>query len=138
MALPALLVAVTGLVVLRRNRLEKNVALARRQKAPRAARLNIQRAEQAIRHRDAAAFYEALWNAIAEYFGHRLNLAPGQVTLQSVLARIPGESGTVEQLFNTVEQRRYGIRGETDDPQEMKLLLRQLVGVLKKCERMKL
>ena len=135
--IPAFLVAVTGMAVARRSHLEQNEALARRQKAPKAARQNILRAEQAIRNSDVSAFDEAVWNTLVEYFGHRLNLAPGEVTLQSVLERIPDESGSIAHLFNTTEQRRYGITGSDSDHAEMKSLLKQLVAELKKCERIK-
>jgi hypothetical protein len=137
LVLPACIVAITALIVARRSRFEQNEALARRQKAPRAARQNIQQAGQAIKSGDTAAFYEAVWNALTEYFGHRFNLAPGEVTLQSVLERIPDEDRAIEQLFSITEQRRYGIRDGERDPAEMKNLLRQLIALLKKCERIR-
>ncbi len=136
---PALLAAVTGIATGRRKRLATDVALARRQKAPKVARQNIQLAEQALKRSDTTAFYSAMWNAMAEYFGHRLNLSPGQVTLQTVRKQIPDETGAIEQLFNTIEQRRYGVRSDEDNEQtEMQTLLRQLTATLKQCERMKL
>lgn len=137
--LPALLLGIVALATARRNRLARNVALARRQKAPKAARKHVQAAEQAMRNGEAAAFNEALWNALAAYFGHRLNLAPGEVSLPTVLARIPDGHPEIEDLFNTVEQRRYGIQssdGAAKD--EMKQLLKKLTATLKECERMKL
>jgi hypothetical protein len=137
MALPALLVALAAGVSARRNALANDVALSRRQKAPKAARAHIQRAGQTLRQNNETEFHEALWNALADYFGHRLNLAPGEVTLQAVLARFPGESAALETLFNTVEQRRYGIRSGQGGPDEMKALLQQLEITLRKCERMK-
>ncbi len=137
--LPALLLAITAGIAARRNRLAGDIALARRQKAPKAARRNIQLAEQAMRKADEAAFYEALWNALADYFGHRLNLPPGDVNLQSVQNRIPEESETLATLFNTIKQRRYAFGGTSDNPQEeMKNLLKQCNTTLRKCERMKL
>ena len=115
-----------------------NVALARRQKAPKAARKQVQRADQAMRKKNEPAFYEALWNALAEYFGHRLNLAPGEVSLQAVLSTFPGVSEELEALFNTVEQRRYGIQsGQENSKDEMKMLLNKLTSTLKACERIK-
>ncbi len=138
LALPALLLAIVTGITARRNRLASDIALARRQKAPRAARRNVQLAEQALRKGNEAAFYEAMWDALADYFGHRLNLAPGQVTLQTVLARVPREAEVLETLFNTIEQRRYGLRSGEGSKEEMKALLRQLNATLRKCERMKL
>ena len=129
--------AVAG-VAANRNALANDVARARRQKAPKAARKNLQRAEQALRKRDEAAFHEALWNTLADYFGHRLNLAPGEVDLQTVLARMPQESEALETLFNTIEQRRYGLGSGKSSTAEKKILLRQLAATLRKCERIKL
>ena len=139
LALPLAGLIALSIVVARRTALDHNVALARRQKAPKSARRNIQLAERAMRAQDEAAFHQALWDALAEYFGHRLNLAPGEISLQTVLARIPGETAAIEHLFNDLEQRRYGIRSREGDPgNEMKALLRELASVLKQCERMKL
>lgn len=139
LALPALLLMLVAGILARRNRLSNNVALARRQKAPKAARKQVQRAEQALRKRDEAAFYEALWNAMAEYFGHRINLAPGDVSLQAVLKSFPTEQAAIEALFTAVEQRRYGIQPDAaNSKDEMKTLLNQLTTTLKTCERIKL
>ena len=138
LALPALLLTVIAGITAHRNRLASNVALARRQKAPKTARRNVQLAEQALRKKDEAAFYEAMWDALTDYFGHRLNLAPGEVTLQTVLTRVPRETEALEALFSTIEQRRYGLRSGDDSKEEMKALLRQLNHTLRKCERMKL
>ena len=137
-AAPALLLVIVGMGTARRNRLAGNVALARRQKAPRVARAHIQRAEQAMRKKDSHAFHEALWGALTEYFGHRLNLAPGEVSLQSVLDRVPREQDSLETLFNTIEQRRYAYGTDGEEKDEMKALLKQLTATLKKCERMKI
>ena len=139
LALPALLLIVVAGTMARRNTLANNVALARRQKAPKAARRNVQRAEQALRKKDEHEFYEALWNTLAEYFGHRLNLAPGEVTLAAVATVFPQEQAALNQLFNTIEQRRYGIQSsEKNSTKDMKTLLRELTATLKKCERRKL
>ena len=138
LALPALLLLIVAGITANRNALANDVARARRQKAPKAARKNLQRAEQAIRKKDEAAFHEAMWDTLIEYFGHRLNLAPGEVTLQSVLARMPQEADALEALFNTIEQRRYGLGAGTHSKAEMKSLLKQLNTTLRKCERIRL
>lgn len=136
--LPALLVALAGAVSMRRRALAGNIELARRQQAPKAARKQIRCAEKAIQAGDADAFYKALWDALSTYFGHRLNLAPGQITLQTVLEKVPDESGDIAQLFQTVEHRRYGIDAEPEHQHdEMKQLLHRLNLTLRKCERMK-
>ena len=136
--LPALLLLLVTSVSIYRNRLAGNVALARRQKAPKAARRTIQIAEQALRKKNESAFYEALWNTLMDYFGHRLNLAPGEVTQSAVLTRIPSEARELEALFSVIEQHRYGMRSGEGAPKEMKALLKQLTCTLRKCERMKL
>lgn len=138
LALPPLVLAHAGGWVWRRNRLSGNVALARRQKAPKAARIQIHHAQAALKKQDESAFYEAMWSALTHYFGHRLNLAPGEVSLPAVLARIPDKEGLVSALFTTIEQRRYGVRAGAGAKDEMAALLRQLSAVLKTCERMRL
>jgi hypothetical protein len=139
LALPTLLLVVVAGTTARSNKLANNVALARRQKAPKAARRNVQRAEQAMRKEDEASFNEALWDALAEYFGHRLNLAPGEVTLDAVIKKLPQEKAALENLFKTIEQRRYGIQSTGENTKDdMKMLLGELTATLKKCERRKI
>jgi hypothetical protein len=139
LALPLLLLILIGGGMARRNQLAGNVALARRQKAPKAARRQIQLAEQARRKKDEKTFYEALWNALAEYFGHRLNLAPGEVELQAVRNAFPKQQASIDHLFNTIEQRRYGFTSEAPlSSGEMKILLKELTATLKTCERVRL
>ena len=138
LALPALLLLAVGGITANRNALANDVARARRQKAPKAARRNIQRAEQAMRKHDETAFNEALWNTLTDYFGHRLNLAPGEVSLQTVLRHMPQQAEAIEALYNTIEQRRYGLGAVSSSKAEMKGLLRQTTATLKQCERIKL
>lgn len=139
LSFPAILLLAIAGITTNRNALANDIARARRQKAPKATKKNVKHAERAIRNRDEGAFYEALWDTLTDYFGHRLNLAPGEVSLSSVLACLPQESESLTQLFNTIEQRRYGFHSENDKPQdEMKVLLHQLAATLKKCERIKL
>ncbi|MCF7847947.1 MAG: BatD family protein [Kiritimatiellales bacterium] len=143
LVLPILLLAVVFMATLKRDALEVDVARARRHKAPKAARKNIQQVEHAIRKKDEPAFYEALWKTLTEYFGNRLNLAAGEVSLSAVLSRLPGETKqeaeTLTMLFDRIEQMRYGV-GEPADhsKQEMKEMLAQTTRILKRCERMKL
>jgi len=133
---PALLLLAIAGISANRNALANDVARARRQKAPRAARKNLQRAEQALRKKDESAFYEALWNTLTDYFGHRLNLAPGEVSAAAVLARLPQQSEALEILFTTLERRRYGTHSG-DSKNEMKDLLQQTTATLRQCERIK-
>ena len=136
LAFPALLLLTLFGITTNRTALSNDIARARRQKAPKIARANLKRAEQALRKKDEPAFYEALWDTLTEYFGHRLNLAPGEVSLPAVLARLPQQANVLENLFNTVEQRRYGIQSG-DHHENMKDLLKQTTTTLRQCERMK-
>ena len=136
LGLPALFLLLISGIAARRNTLANNTALARRQKAPKAARKHIQRAEHALREKDSLAFHAALWDALTEYFGHRLNLPPGEVTQQAVCSRIPQEAETIGTLFETIEQQRYGFGESRND--EMKPLLKQLTATMRTCEKVKL
>jgi hypothetical protein len=138
LALPAMLLAATSALVGRHNTLKGDVARMRRQKAPAAARKQIQRAENALRKQDGATFHDALWAALADYFGHRLNLAPGEISLPVVQARIQEPDEMLNTLFSTIEQQRYGYEENGLSEAEMKSLLRELTVTLKKYERIKL
>ena len=73
----------------RRNRLATDIALARRQKAPRSARANLRKAEAALKaSASPTAVFEALAAAAADYFGHRLNLPPGAVDAPLILEKL--------------------------------------------------
>ena len=73
----------------RRNRLAADIALARRQKAPRSARANLRKAEAALKaSASPVAVFEALAAAAADYFGHRLNLPPGAVEAPLILEKL--------------------------------------------------
>ncbi len=136
LAFPALLLLAMAGLSAHRNALANNVARARRQKAPKAARKNLRRAEHALRKKDETAFYGELWDTLTTYFGHRLNLAPGEITLSIVLARLPQQAEAIESLFNTIEQRRYGIQSG-GEKKAMKNLLKQTTTTLRQCERVK-
>jgi hypothetical protein len=135
--LPALLVFGAWFRSAHRNALAGDVARARRQKAPKAAKEQLQRAHVALRKKDAALFYEAAWNALADYLGHRLNLAPGEVSANKVAEKIPQQAEALTELFNTIEQRRYGASASEDSVAEMKQILKRIEQVLAKCERIK-
>lgn len=86
--LPPLALAGLAFATRRRQRLASDIAFARRQKAPRAARAGLRRASAALVAGTSAnesptalahAVFEPLADAAAHYFGHRLNLPPGAV-----------------------------------------------------------
>ncbi len=143
--LPAVLVTGAAFFLgqrLRRNR-QSDTARVRRQKAPRAARKALRVAEHAKRRVDVPAFYDALWNALADYFGHRLNLPPGDVTSSTVLQTMgragfdPEKINMLRTIFEQVEACRYGQPG-TVSPEGMEKLQGGLEQILKQCEKAKL
>jgi hypothetical protein len=142
--LPAALLLGVALFLGRRfHRVRRNdTARARRQKAPKAARKALHAAEHARQRSDTAAFYDALWHAMADYFGHRLNLPPGDVTASAVLQALvqnnftPEQINTLSAIFEQVESSRYG-RPEAVSPEEMKKLQSSLEQILKHCEKIK-
>jgi hypothetical protein len=140
---PPILLALLLLSVIRRDKMADDTAFARRKKAPKAARKGLKKAQHALARRDASAFYEAIWETLSTYFGNRLNLAPGEVTLKRLLERIDQpdspEATQFTTLFEQVDHRRYGIgASKEDDKKEMKELLNMLTQALKNAERMKL
>lgn len=144
-AVPALATALLFVIVRRRTRLASDVALARRQRAPRSARAAIRKAEAALAKSDRRAFFEAAWDALASYFGDRLNLAPGELGSDAVLhalrrARLaPAELERVRILFERCERERFGIAGdEAVHETHLRGILNELNGVLRQCERLRL
>jgi hypothetical protein len=76
------LLGLAGLFVLLRRRegLRRDVARARRQRAPRSARAGLRKAEDALARQDTDGFYDGIWEALCSYYGNRLNLSPGEIT----------------------------------------------------------
>ena len=140
LAIPPLFLFILWGMIARRNALANDVAKARRQKAPKAARQQIAQARRAMQKKEASAFYEAVWNTLADYFGHRLNLPPGEISAQRVATRIPQQAEEITDLFSLIEQRRYGAGHPPQDElrKEMKEILRRTERLLSKCERIKL
>jgi len=144
--IPPIALAILFMAVRRKNVLSEDIARARRYKAPRAARGAIQNAENAITKNDRAAFFEALFDAISSYFGHRLNLAPGEVT-SDIVHRAMQKAGLentvlsqIDALFERCEVERFGAtntESESSDKNEMRDLLTTLHNVLKACEKAK-
>jgi hypothetical protein len=124
-----------------RNR-QNDTVRARRQKAPKAARKALHAAEQARKHGNTKAFYDALWNALADYFGHRLNLPPGDVTSSTVLSSLsragldPEHVNTLRTVFEQVEASRYGALVNSS-PEQMESFQRSLERTLTRCKRLR-
>ncbi|MBN1269001.1 MAG: protein BatD [Kiritimatiellae bacterium] len=142
--LPVAAAAALFFSVRRRKSLAQDVARARRQRAPRSARSALRKAEHALHRRDTAAFYEAVWEALASYFGDRLNLAPGEVSADLVTAalskgRLPdADVEALRGLFQRCELARFGQRVVGSDDQDMRGILDDLGRLLRACERVRL
>ncbi len=119
----------------------KNVAKSRRQKAPKAARAALKKASLARKNGDAAAFYNALWNALADYFGNRLNLAPGEISAPIIFQTLENSTLSSEtldrlkELFHEVDAGRYSPVPPSTEKTEQQLLF--LTQTLKQCEKCK-
>ncbi len=134
----------------RRDILEKDIAQARRHQAPRSARAAVRKAEQALSTGDRRQFFESVWEAMASYFGNRLNLSAGEVTGDAVLNALTAARAnsaileTLRTLFGRCEQERFGHEAgateplSNDDKKEGAGILSHLHNVLKQCERIRI
>ncbi len=119
----------------------KDTAWMRRQKAPKAARKALKQATLARKNEDTPAFYNALWNALAEYFGNRLNLAPGEISAPVVFQALENSTLSVETLeplkalFDQIDAGRYSPVPPSSEKTEQQLLI--LTQTLKQCEKCK-
>jgi len=115
----------------------KDTAWVRRQQAPKAARQGLKAANLALRNNEPEAFYEAIGNALSTYFGHRLNLPPGDVTPATVLTALEqagADTTTLKSIFEKVEGARYGMGSENsiDTMRSLKTDLRKIFQSTKK------
>lgn len=147
--LPPLIALSLFAVSRRRDALARDHARSRRRRAPKRAREGIRRAGSALDHGDYAAFHEAVWDALGDYFGDRLNLAPGEISGDEVARRFSGgglseaDLTTLRDVFAACEQARFGFgrTGETmTDPERAAAdtLLQSLETVLEVCEEVRL
>jgi hypothetical protein len=139
-ALAAILVIFAGRKFYRAR--QGNTAKVRRKKAPKAARKALYAAEHARRHGNVSAFYDSLRNALTDYFGHRLNLPPGDVTPTTVLQASsaaglsPEHTDMLRAIFERIEVYRYGQSG-TATFEDMEKLQNSLDRTLRQCEKLK-
>jgi hypothetical protein len=119
----------------------KDIAWMRRQKAPKAARQALRTATQARNQGDVPAFYNALWTALADYFGNRLNLAPGEISAPIVLqvlqeaASSPALLQSAQTLFEQVDAARYSPPSTRLDPETAEQQQTNLTQLLKQLEK---
>ncbi|MCX6996778.1 MAG: BatD family protein [Kiritimatiellaeota bacterium] len=149
-ALPLLAVGVTRLISRRRAALSQDLRRARRLRAPRSARAAIRQAEIALRQGQRGPFFEALWTALAAYFGNRLNLAPGEVSFEALAAAAqraatpPALLERIRRLLAQCEQERFGraTHPEQGAPalpaDEGEPLIEELQALLRAFERIRL
>jgi hypothetical protein len=136
--------------VRRREELARDVVKARRQLAPSAARSGISAAEQALREGNPVRFHEALWEALSSYFGHRLNLLPGEISGDVVTERLsqagldPADIARLGEIFRLSEQERFGRPSSVATPltakerQRLSGALEELGRLLHVCEEIML
>ena len=128
----------------RRNRLATDVALARRQKAPRSARANLHKAEAALKESGTpAAVFGPLAAAAADYFGHRLNLPPGAVEAPLILAKLQAarlDDGALtkwQEFFALSDRVRYASSADLTRA-ALQDWVDTLAALLRKAERIRL
>lgn len=120
----------------------KDTARLRRQKAPKAARQALRAAARARRQGNTSEFYDFLGAALNDYFGHRLNLSPGEIFSSAVSQALNKANAperliaTVTDLFGQVEANRYGFKADPS-PDAMNQKERMLTDILKQCEQLK-
>ena len=138
---PPIVLAALFLIARRREELASDISKARREMAPRSARAALAKAEAAAAANDVKAFFDALWEALASYFGNRLNLPPGDVTYDIVLGRLeagglpPSSVQWLKSLMELCDQSRFGAgTGTAPD----RALIRELGQILRACEKIRL
>jgi hypothetical protein len=131
----------------RREERARAPAKARRQIAPKTARVGIGEVEEALRQRDPGRFSEALWKALSTYFCHRLNLLPGEISGQLVTGRLSQEGvdpkvvARLGEIFELSERERFARPPGTaahlaaGEEQRLAALLAELDSLLQACEK---
>lgn len=120
----------------------KDTVRLRRQKAPKAARRALRAAARARRQGNTSEFYDSLGAALSDYFGHRLNLSPGEIfssTVSQALSKANAPERLVDDvtdLFGQVEANRYGIKADPSAESTGRMISR-LEEILKQCEKLK-
>jgi len=129
--------------------LARDSAKARRLEAPRSARAALVAATTALETRPAQEFFESVWRVLADYFGHRFNLAPGEVTREEVALRLhrvglpAADIQQVREFFGQCEDMRFGggpaVRQPLDEPSRTlwRARLDELSALLRRCERLR-
>jgi hypothetical protein len=127
----------------RRNRLATDIALARRQKAPRSARANLHKAEAALKESAAPnAVFAPLAAAVSDYFGHRLNLPPGAIDASLILEKLrAAKAGDAllakwREFFALSDQIRYASSSDLSR-EALQIWISTVASLLRKAERIR-
>lgn len=121
----------------------KDTAWLRRQKAPKIAQKALREAAAARKKGDAAAFYNALGEAMYGYFGNRLNLPPGETTAEKILAKLTEKNidslqiEPIKHLLESIELYRYGLSGNTPQADRMESMQNITEKELRSIEKLK-
>jgi len=127
----------------RKEGLKHDVAKARRLRAPKSAIPGLRKADQALRKSDTASGIEGIWEALAAYFGDRLNLAPGETTPILVLSALEkggmnkNTRSELSDVFQMCEEARFGGSASTDAA-TLQHMLKVVPGILKASEKIRL
>lgn len=141
-SIPLFMIGLLAAFVYRRDQLRTDRAKARRAEAPRSARRALKNA-QSVLGTDSAAFYEALWSALAEYFANRLNLAAGEISidvLEKSFSQTPDGNellSRIQPMIERCEQARFGLQADATTEEKQKQL-DDLQELLKDCERVRI
>lgn len=143
--LPPLAVLLAFMVARRRQLRSGDVRWARREQAPRSARRALRAAEQALQNNQREQFFEALADALRGYFGHRLNLPPGDVTPEGLLRVLQTAqvdtalTARVQSLLELCDHARFGQAGGTAlDREAGRHTLQEIAGLLRNFEKVRL
>ena len=111
--LPVLFLLALYIVQKRRNRLRSDAAYAGRVNASRVSKESLKRLERNLKNGDTKVFYEALFDALQHYIGHRLHLPPAGITSDIVDGALMSRGvdmevlGKIRRLFEICDQARF-------------------------------
>lgn len=142
--LPLLALVMLFLWQQRREAVNRDHTRRRRMQAPRSARKSLRRAETALNSADDGTFHQALWQALADYVGHRANLEPGEVS-PALILQLCRKAGMNENqlqdldtLMRECEEARFASSGAGDDPMRRKEQLQRTQDMLRTMEKVRL
>ncbi|WP_448577118.1 hypothetical protein, partial [Thermosphaera sp.] len=94
---------------------------------------------QAVGRGCRADLYNAIWEALTQYFGGRLGLPPGEISVSSILARLAERDAEWERALRSVFEQCEAARfaGGAEDPMtpEDRALPDRVAEILRKAEK---